>query len=321
VVLGVDLHDRRQVLPAVAQLAVGIVLDDRRAVVGGELDQAPPPLEAERHAGRVLEVRQDVEELGATPQLPLQPIDVEPVVVDRHGQVVRLVGAPGLQRSEVGGRLGQDAIAGVDEETADQVEPLLRARGDHHVRRLHPDPVARHLAHEQLAQRHVALGCGVLQRGLARELEHTLRGQLHLYEGKDVRRRQAAGERDHVRLFGELEQLADRRARHALRALGEALGPEGGRRRAVPASVEDARLGRFDLQGCYRHHDLHERLAVAQASAEWSSIRPANGPHEPTRWTRADPIDQLPCGRSEMGAPRPARGMGRTASSCPSAAP
>ena len=65
--LGVDLDDRRQVLALVAELAVGVVLDDRSPVVVGELDEPPPPLEAQGHPRRVLEVRAGCRGTSARP--------------------------------------------------------------------------------------------------------------------------------------------------------------------------------------------------------------------------------------------------------------
>jgi hypothetical protein len=236
--LRVDLDDRGQVLALVAELSVGVVLDDRGPVVVGELDQPPPPLEAQGDARRVLEVREDVEELGSAPQLGLELLDVEPLVVDRHGEVVGLVGAPRLQRPEVGRRLREDAVPRVHEELADEVEALLRARRDHHVRRLHPDAVARHLPDEELPKGEVALGGGVLQGRLPLLAEHRLGGAFDLGEGEHLRRRQAAREGDDVGLLGQLEQLPDDRARHPLRALRKALAPERGDRRPVLPAVQ-----------------------------------------------------------------------------------
>ena len=81
---------------------------------------------------RVLEVRQHVEEAraaappsasGSGPRRRRQPDEA------------RLVRREGLQRAEVGRRLDRDAAAGVDQHLADQVEALLRAGGDQHLRR------------------------------------------------------------------------------------------------------------------------------------------------------------------------------------------
>ena len=58
-------------------------------------------------------------------------------------------------------------VAGVEQQLADQVQRLLRAGGDEHVVGRDLDPVARHVPHQQLAQREVALGGAVLQRGAA----------------------------------------------------------------------------------------------------------------------------------------------------------
>ena len=59
----VDLEHRLQRLALEGQLAVGVVLEDPEAVLGGELDQPHPLLGRERAAGRVVEVGDDVGEL------------------------------------------------------------------------------------------------------------------------------------------------------------------------------------------------------------------------------------------------------------------
>ncbi len=252
--LGVDLDDRGQVLPLVAELSVGVVLDDGRAVVVGELDEAPAPLEAQGDTRGVLEVREDVEELRPAAQLGLEPPDVEAVVVHGDGEVVRLVGAPRLEGPQVGRRLGEDAVARVHEELADEVEPLLRARGDHDVRGLHLDAVARHVPHQELAQRQVAFGGRVLEGRLALLLQHFPGGALDLGDREDLGRGQPPGERDDVGLLGELQQLPDDRARHPLRALGESLVPQGGNGRSVPLAVQRGNgLPGFHLESRDRH--------------------------------------------------------------------
>ncbi len=59
----VDLEHRLQRLALEGQLAVGVVLEDPEAVLGGQLDQPHPLLGRERAAGRVVEVGDDVGEL------------------------------------------------------------------------------------------------------------------------------------------------------------------------------------------------------------------------------------------------------------------
>ena len=80
----VDLEHRLQRLALEGQLAVGVVLEDPEAVLGGELDQAHALLGRERAAGRVVEVGDDVGELDRPlGQRRLERSDVEPVVLER----------------------------------------------------------------------------------------------------------------------------------------------------------------------------------------------------------------------------------------------
>jgi hypothetical protein len=115
-----------------------------------------------------------------------QSLRVGAFVVAFDGAELRLERREGLQRAEVGGRLHGDHAAGVDEHLAYQVEPLLRAGGDEHLRGLGLQPQPAQLAGHPLAQRAVALAGGVLQR-LARVLtQHAVGGLAHRFDRKGV---------------------------------------------------------------------------------------------------------------------------------------
>ena len=60
----------------------------------------------------------------------LQHVQADALVVDGHRQVSRLVGAEGLQRSQVGGLLDDHRVAGIEQQLPHQVQPLLRSRRD-----------------------------------------------------------------------------------------------------------------------------------------------------------------------------------------------
>ena len=55
------------------------------------------------------------------------------MVVDRNGQVARLLVLPAAQRAHEGRRLGDNRVAVVEQYAADQVQALHRAGGDQDV--------------------------------------------------------------------------------------------------------------------------------------------------------------------------------------------
>ncbi len=224
---GVNDDQRRQVVAFVAQFAIGVVFDDRHAVMIGDLHQLVSALQRQGDAAGVLEVGQDVHELRPGAQGLFQKIDAQTVVVDRHGDELGLVGAPGLQRAHVARPLGQDQVAGVDHDLADQVQRLLRTTGDEHVFRRGLDTVAGHVGHDPLAQRPEAFGGAILQRLRPMARQNAVGRLAELVHREDLRRGHAAAEGDDVGLLGQLEQLADGRGAHPLHALGAALVPGG----------------------------------------------------------------------------------------------
>ena len=76
---GVEVDHARHVLPSEAEVAVRVVLEDPEAVLGGEVDEALAHRERRDVAGRVLEVRDDVDEAGdlalRDPRLELLDVD------------------------------------------------------------------------------------------------------------------------------------------------------------------------------------------------------------------------------------------------------
>ena len=106
-----ELVDPRQRLAVVADAAVGVVLENRQVVLGGELDEPAAALDPDRAAGRVLERRDRVEERDrpALAQLGLERVEVEALVVHRERHDVRAVARQDLQRPVVGRRLDEHA--------------------------------------------------------------------------------------------------------------------------------------------------------------------------------------------------------------------
>src|SRR6266508_4549778 len=121
------------------------------------------------------------------------------VFVDAHAQVLRLLVLPGAQRAHEGRRFGDDGVAVVEQDAADQVQPLHRAGRDQHV--LFGDLDAAFPAQafgDDLAQRGQPFTWPVWQH-VAPVFEDRLReGTLERFEGIQLRGRLPAAEADQV---------------------------------------------------------------------------------------------------------------------------
>ena len=206
-----EAPEARQRLLGEAELAVGDVLDDQEAVAARQLDQRRAPIRREADARRVLVVRDRVDELRAEPgdQLPFQLVDLEPVLVERDGDELRLEAPEGLDRAEVGGRLDDHDVAGVEVRLPDQLERLDRAARDQQL------VVGRATALERLepvrerVQRPGEPSCRrILERAQLAGLGEFLQQRRDPLTGKGLRVGEAAGERDQV---GQAEQRQDGR--------------------------------------------------------------------------------------------------------------
>jgi len=226
-----NLVEAGQRLAAEAQLAVGVILDDQHTVLRGQLDQTAAAFQTQRAPGGVLEVGDGVEQFGLF-SLRRQPgeqrgkrVHVNAALVGGHLGVARQVRLKRLQGAQVGRRLDEHEVALVNQNFAEQVEPLLAAGHDLHVRG--GDAVT---PSNPLAQRQVALGGRVLQRGGAVLAERGFSGLPHGVQRKQLRCGQAPGERNHVGLLGDFQDFADGARRHGLGAARDA-GQEVGANR------------------------------------------------------------------------------------------
>ncbi len=70
---------------------------------------------------------------GAAAQSLFQRVGVHTVLVHGNGDVFCPVSAPGLQSAQVGGRLDQNVIAGIDQDFPEQIQRLLGTRGDQDI--------------------------------------------------------------------------------------------------------------------------------------------------------------------------------------------
>ena len=204
-----EAPEARQRLVGEAELAVGDVLDDQEAVAARQLDQRRPPLGREAHAGRVLVVRDRVDELRAQPggEPALQLVDLEPVLVERHGDEARLEAPERLDRAQVRRPLDDDEVAGVEERLPDQLQRLDRAARDRQLvlggaaalQRL--EPVGERVERPGQPARRRVLECAQLAG-----LDELLEQRRDPLARERLRVGEAAGERDHV---GHAEERQD----------------------------------------------------------------------------------------------------------------
>jgi len=215
----VERAQRRQGIAGVAQLAVRIVFDQQHAEFFRAGHQGLAALQRQAAAGRVLEVRDGVEEARAGSQLGRERFGQQALVIAGHRRVRRLEQRERLQGAQIAGCFHQDLALRVDEHLAQQVQPLLRAGRDEHARSRGAMTLG-----NPFTQRGQPLGRAVLQCGLRIVREHAGARRLDRLDREGDRRRQAAGERDHLGALGDLEDFPDRRAGQLLRAAREGAG-------------------------------------------------------------------------------------------------
>ena len=228
--LGVHREHRRHRLAAEAQRHVGVVLEDREVVLGGQLQQRLALGQRQRVAGRVLEVGDDVRELrarAARAEQPRQRLRVDAVGLQLDGVQRRAALAQRQQRAVVGRALDDHVVAGAHEVLEQERVGLHRAVGHEHALGLHAVAVGDPGAQARVADRRAV---GGRPGGVAVERARGRVAQaLHV---DDVERRRAAREGDrrsggswHGRVGYASEQLVvvvGQLARRALQAIAEA---------------------------------------------------------------------------------------------------
>src|SRR5690606_36157645 len=112
---------------------VWIVLEHEQTAVGCDARKRLPPLECNAPAGRILKIRETVQKASVLRECRRELARNRSFVVRRNGHELRLAQGEGLERSEVGRRLDEDAAARIDQHLAEQIEALLGTRRHEHV--------------------------------------------------------------------------------------------------------------------------------------------------------------------------------------------
>ena len=152
--------DGRDGLSLVAKLAVGTVLHNEAVQFAGHFHQFLPFLQGHGFAGRVVEVRDDVDEFDLRFFDSLRSLRMTGL----HGGAV---GAEALEGTEVHGVIGQNDVSGVHEDAGAHVNALLGRGGNLYLR--HRDAVA---GGDGFPQFGYALRGAVLQRFCAVLFQH-----------------------------------------------------------------------------------------------------------------------------------------------------
>ena len=213
---------------AETELAVGHVLQDQEVVAAGQVNQLLPALRAHRQAGGVLVVGDRVDDLRSQPagQQVCEHVDPHPGVVDGHAAHVGLVAAERHQPAQVGRRLDDDDVAGIDVALGEQFHAVDAAAGDHQLARAGGPAVGgRQPPGDVIPDAGQALGGRVLQRH-PRLVGDQAGGDVGQGAGLERGRLgEPAGERDDVGGAGQGEDRRDLRAAQRVRAAREPLVP------------------------------------------------------------------------------------------------
>ena len=205
--LPVERVEGRDRLALEAKIPVGVVLDHRHAVPGGDVEQGPAPPERHGHPGGIVERRDGVDEprRGAGRleplDLALERLDVEPLVVERDGHGPDPVEPDVVDRSEEGRRLAEAHVAGVRQRLHHEGDRLGRAVRHREAPRLDGSPLlGLELPPELRQEERIAPDVAVLEgHRVGRRVAQRLLGGRGEAGGREQRGvRHPVGERDDV---------------------------------------------------------------------------------------------------------------------------
>ena len=204
------------------QIAVGVVFNHQHLMLGGQLQHAAAPRQAEHGPAWITEGRDQVDHarLVLDDEL-LEPIDLHALRIDGCADELRAVEPKALNGGQKSRALHDHLIARVDHHLGQQVQRLLAAGGHDQAFGTGGGALGRHEAGQFLAQGTVAFGGTVLQ-GRARFMaEGLLRGLAQTLDVKHRTVRKASGKADDAGLAQQFEQFTDGGGFDVLESVGK----------------------------------------------------------------------------------------------------
>ena len=172
------------------------------------------------------------------------------MLVDRHAQVARLLLLPGGERAHEGWRFGDDGVAVVEGDAADQVQALQRPGRDDHVVGGGVDAALGEALGHQLAERRQSLS-GTVRQHVAAMVENGARKRaLEGFHRVRLRRWLAAAKTDQVGADAKRRGVGDGSIGSRIGAVGVPGGEPGGAgRMGHRADSTGAQIPRAPLWG------------------------------------------------------------------------
>ena len=185
--LGFHRFDGRNRLTLIAQLKIRIVLENQNVVLLCKLQQLTAALQRHGTSGRVLEGRDNIDELNTLSggKNLLQLVHTHAFVIHRNTLEVRAEAAERIECADKARPLTDNGVALVNHRLGKQADGLLAASRDNQLIVIRADIVFfPHALFRQVAQRLIAFGHAILQccrsficKNLRTNLRHFLFGQ------------------------------------------------------------------------------------------------------------------------------------------------
>ena len=173
----------------------------------GDFQRGPPLLQAHGGAGWILEVGNQVQQLGpgVLPGNPLQRLQIQAVLLHGHALQPDIVGAEGVEGTDKAGVFTEKGVALVEQHLGGKLNPLLGPGDDDQVIIGLADgiPPGKPLL-QRFPEPGVSLAHRILQGGDGFFGEDIRRYLLYFPGGERLRRGIARRQRDHPRFGGKL---------------------------------------------------------------------------------------------------------------------
>ena len=220
--------ERIDLFPFEAEIAVRIIFDHRDLILRRESHESLTAFQRPTDARGVLVIRDDIDEFHTIRRFEelLQFFRDHAFAVRGDFHEFRLIQLERVDRAQVGRAFDEDDVILVEEDTADDVEALLRTGGDDHILRFHLVHAhgavhAVHAVGDILTELHEAHGRAVLHGASAVFFTDFHRAFRHFLQRKRLRSRQAAGERNDLRLRRQSEQRTEIRVFDCFQSAGK----------------------------------------------------------------------------------------------------